>query len=140
MSTMGARMGLAAMASLGVTKSEQFQVEGHCYSKNCALDGVQYTTGCTLGNGNLSFGDDGKAAFSLKKRGGRGGVLVSVSEGAMARLSDFKGKKGRLTDEKAACGPVRALEIDAEIEREFAQLVLWVQSARDAELFTITRL
>jgi len=62
MSTMGARLGLAAMRALSVTKAEQFYIEAVCFAKNCALDGIQFTTGCTLGNGNLSYEDAGRAA------------------------------------------------------------------------------
>jgi len=140
MSTMGARIGIAAMAALEVTKADQFQVEGYFHARNCALDGIQFTTGCTLGNGNLDFEDGGRVAFTLKRRDGRGGVSVSVSESALARLSAFKDKKAALLDERQISGLARAMEIDSEIKAGFEELVDWVQSAGDADLLGITRI
>lgn len=137
MSTMGARLGLAAMRALGVTKADQFQVEGHFQAKNCALDGIQYVTGCTVGNGNLRYDDGERAVFTLKRRDGRGGVVISVSGGALSRLAAFKAAKAALIEEKGVSGLPRAMEIDAEIRLGFDSLVEWVQSAGDDELLTI---
>ncbi|MBI5189417.1 MAG: hypothetical protein HZA22_01895 [Nitrospirae bacterium] len=138
MSTMGARLGLAAMAALGVTKADQFKVEGLFHTKNCALDGIQFTTGCTLGNGNLAYAEEGRAAFTLNRRDGRGGVVVTVSGAALERLSGFKEFKARLMEERDISGLARAMEIDAEINRGFDALVDWVQSADEGGLVTVT--
>jgi len=138
MSTMGARLGIAALAGLGVSKSDQFRVEGRYFARNCALDGIQYTTGCTLGNGNLAFEDAGRFSFVLKMRDGARGVAVDVSQGAMARLAAHKALKAELMTEKEISGLSRAMEIDREIARDFDALVEWVQTASDGALLTIT--
>ena len=39
---------------------------------SCFADGIQYITGCTIGNNSLIFKDYGKTAFSLVKRNGNG--------------------------------------------------------------------
>ncbi len=41
-------------------------------TNNCAADGIQYVTGCTLGNNALIFKDYGKTAFTLTRRDGKG--------------------------------------------------------------------
>ena len=138
MSTMGARLGIAAMAALGVTKADQFRVEGRYLARNCALDGIQYTTGCTMGNGNLSFEDAGAPSFTLRMRDGSRSVTVSASEGALARFAGHKEKRTRLLEERGISGLPRAMEIDAEIARDFDALVRWVQEGGDGELVMVT--
>ena len=44
---------------------------------SCFTDGIQYVTGCTLGNNSLIFRDFGKTAFSLVKKDGTGFRLAS---------------------------------------------------------------
>ena len=47
----------------------------------CAVDGIQYLTGCTFGKGNLIHRDFGKAAFSFyNKRNGKGIRLLFSAE------------------------------------------------------------
>ncbi|MFO8020013.1 MAG: tRNA (N6-threonylcarbamoyladenosine(37)-N6)-methyltransferase TrmO [Promethearchaeia archaeon] len=41
-------------------------------TNNCALDGIQYVTGCTFGNNGLIFRDLGKTAFTIASRKGEG--------------------------------------------------------------------
>ena len=126
------------MGALGVTKSDQFSVQGHFFTKNCALDGIQFTTGCTLGNGNLSFEEAGKAVFSLSRRDGKREVTVSISEQALFKLGSFKQKKALLLEERDISGLPRAQEIDREIAGDFDSLIEWAQYAPDEELFTVT--
>lgn len=49
-------------------------------SKTCFLDGVQFVTGCTLGNKGLSIIDNGTTALTLFREGKRKGIKVSVNE------------------------------------------------------------
>jgi formylmethanofuran dehydrogenase subunit E len=137
MSTMGARLGLAAMDALGVTKADQFLIEGHYYSRNCALDGIQFTTGCTLGNGNFGFDDHGRACLVLRMRDGGRGVTVSVSERALIRLAEHKKRRASLLEEKEISGLPRAMEIDALLKSEFDALVTWVQEAAQGDLLVV---
>jgi formylmethanofuran dehydrogenase subunit E len=44
---------------------------------SCFADGIQYVTGCSMGNNSLIYRDFGKTAFSLVKRDGTGLRLVS---------------------------------------------------------------
>jgi len=138
MSTMGARLGIAAMSALGATKADQFRVRGVYRSRNCALDGIQFVTGCTLGNGNLDVEDAGMAAFSLVWREGGGGATATVSGEALARFSEHKRKKAEYERDKAQAGPDREKEMEDGLKREFDALVEWVQETPDDKLLVIT--
>lgn len=137
MSTMGARLGAAAMSELGVTKSDQFSIQGHYEARNCALDGLQFVTGCTLGNGNIEFADMGKASFTLSRRDGTKSVTVSASQAALERFSAHKNLRAELTEEREISGLARAMEIDAVLKAGFNELVDWVQSAPEVELVVV---
>lgn len=138
MSTMGARLGSAAMAALGVTKSDQFLVRGVYTAKNCALDGIQYVSGCTLGNGNIELEDKGVPSFTLARRDGRKCVTASASPAAIERFTGHKTLRAELESEKEISGLARAMEIDARLKSEFDALIDWVQSAPDGELVVIS--
>ena len=69
-SAVGVRIGLAAMAALGVERSGASQlfaaVEiGQKHGAMCFADGIQYSTGCTFGKGNLTKTHEGKLAVTL---------------------------------------------------------------------------
>ena len=138
MSTMGARLGAAAMSALGVTKADQFRIEALFHSKNCALDGIQFVTGCTFGNGNIAYEESGRASLTLRKRDGTRSTTVSVSDAALTRLSGHKELKARLLEEKEVSGLPRAMEIDREISKDFDLLVQWVQDAPEDELLAFS--
>lgn len=69
-STAGVRIGLAAMRVLGVERSGAKSLHaiietGDHHGAMCFGDGIQYTTGCTLGKGNLEKRPEGKLAVTL---------------------------------------------------------------------------
>jgi formylmethanofuran dehydrogenase subunit E len=52
---------------------------------NCSVDGIQFVSGCTLGNNALIYKDLGKTAFTFYKRGGKTGLRLlakSFSDGS----------------------------------------------------------
>jgi len=135
MSTLGARLALAAMHGLGVGKADQFKIKAHYLSANCGLDGVQYVSGCTLGNGNLSFEDSGRAELRISMRDGSRSVAVTVTEEAIGRFGEHR--KLRLeVDEASAAGmeEERLSTLRRELESRFRALTEWVQGAPDDEL------
>ncbi len=138
MSTMGARLALAAMSALGVGKADQFLIEADYGIKNCALDGIQYTTGCTLGNGNISCSGSGKPLLVLWMRDGSRRAEIRVSSVALSKLAAHKEAKAELLKEREISGLARAHEIDGIVERDFLALVRWVQGAPDGELLEIS--
>lgn len=63
----------------------------------CAVDGIQYLTGCSLGKGNLIHQDYGKAAFSFFDRNQKKGVRLLFTP-------DFPKE---ITDESAALAELK---------------------------------
>ena len=69
-SVAGVRVGLAALRELGVKRSGGTQLYGiveigEDHGGMCFGDGVQYSTGCTFGKGNIRKQPLGKVAFTL---------------------------------------------------------------------------
>jgi formylmethanofuran dehydrogenase subunit E len=69
-STAGVRIGLAALKALGVERSGAKSLHaiieiGDYHGAMCFGDGVQYTTGCTFGKGNIEKNHKGKPALTL---------------------------------------------------------------------------
>jgi formylmethanofuran dehydrogenase subunit E len=54
---------------------------------NCAVDAIQYLTGCTFGKGNLIHLDYGKNAFTFVRRSDGKAVRVVVRAGGWGRES-----------------------------------------------------
>jgi formylmethanofuran dehydrogenase subunit E len=55
---------------------------------SCAVDAIQFMTGCTLGKGNLIFQDFGKMVFIFMRRAKRGaatGVRLSLNQQVMRK-------------------------------------------------------
>ncbi len=78
---LGIRASLLAMEELGVGRldysgSVDESILAIVESNNCFADGVQVTTGCTLGNNSLVYLDLGKTALTLVKRSRWEGVRV----------------------------------------------------------------
>ncbi len=54
----------------------------------CAVDAIQFLTGCTFGKGNLIFRDLGKIAFSFYSREESEGVRLVVNQGLWGKSDD----------------------------------------------------
>jgi len=81
--SLGVKASLLAMRELGVARlsfeeSVQESILAIVECNNCFADGVQVTTGCTLGNNSLIYFDLGKDALTLVRRGGWEGVRIYV--------------------------------------------------------------
>ncbi len=81
-SVAGVRCGQAALRTLGVKRSGGTQLygileTGEEHGGMCYGDGVQYTTGCTFGKGNIRKNPLGKLAFTLIDKDSNRAVRVS---------------------------------------------------------------
>jgi formylmethanofuran dehydrogenase subunit E len=101
-SAIGARAGLVALRELGVERTGTSS-ELHClieigddHGAQCFADGVQYSTGCTLGKGNIEKTGLGKLAITLIDKGKERAVRVSYKPGRhkMIAESSFMRKRG----------------------------------------------
>jgi formylmethanofuran dehydrogenase subunit E len=113
MSTLGGRLGLAALAALG---SEVSAFTATYRIDTCAADGIAMATGCLQEEGRLVIHNEGRHRLELRTAGG-GGVAAELTARALA--------------EAAAC----RRRLDAG---EAAEVVLaTVRTAPDAELIAL---
>jgi len=120
-STMGVRMGLAALRALGVERSGAKSLHaiveiGDHHGAMCFGDGVQFATGCTFGKGNIEKNDKGKLGVTLIDKAGGRAVRVSYKPTLQPRIKDSAFMK------KRAAG-VPPTQILLEEQRELVNLV-----------------
>ena len=120
-SVAGVRVGLAALRQLGVERSGGTQLFGiveigEDHGGMCFADGIQYTTGCTLGKGNIRKEPLGKLAFTLIDKDTNRAVRIAFRPTLQKRISDTAFMQ------KRAAG-YQANEIPEEEQMEVVDLV-----------------
>lgn len=101
-SAIGARAGVVALRALGVSRTGtsgelHLLIEiGDDHGAQCFADGVQYSTGCTFGKGNIEKTGFGKLAITLIDKNEERAVRVSYKPGRhqMIAESSFMKKRG----------------------------------------------
>jgi len=102
-STAGVRAGLAALRALGVKRASSSD-ELHClieigdnHGAQCFADGVQYSTGCTLGKYNIEKTGWGKLAITLIDKKKERSVRVAYKGTYQKKIaeSSFMRKRGQ---------------------------------------------
>ncbi len=100
-SAAGARAGIAALRELGVGRTGVSN-ELHCileigdnHGAQCFADGVQYTTGCTIGKNNIEKAGWGKLAFTLIDKKNEKAVRVSYKPGCHKTIAESAFMKKR---------------------------------------------
>jgi formylmethanofuran dehydrogenase subunit E len=90
-STAGVRLGLAAMETLGVPRAGAKQLHaiietGDHHGGACFGDGIQCTTGCTFGKGNIEKTGEGKFAVTLIDKATKRAVRVAYRPTLQPRI------------------------------------------------------
>jgi len=131
-SVAGVRVGLAALRTLGVKRSGGTQLysileTGEDHGGICFGDGVQYTTGCTFGKGNIRKQPYGKLAFTLIEKATNRAVRVSYKPTLQKQIAEsaFMRKRGM------------GIMPDEIPEEEQMELVNLVWDAPEADVLTI---
>jgi formylmethanofuran dehydrogenase subunit E len=105
---LGIRMGLSALKQLGSTGYSNIRAEvrsGSMPPVSCLADGIQISTGCTLGKGNIVSLEMGKAEASFTCNGKNASyrvndaILEQISHLTQDSLVDFSWKLSREPDE-----------------------------------------
>ncbi len=112
MSVLGARLGLAARAALGAAEGERLRARYH--STTCALDGVQVTTGCTLGNRGLEVVPGERHRLELRTEDGGRRVVVEPTPWALEQGRRFGEIRRRC--EPLPAGSAERTEMEARME------------------------
>ena len=84
---LGYRAAKAGMERIHAMRSEDEELIAIVENNSCAVDAIQYMTGCTFGKGNLFFRDYGKHVYTLALRPSGRGVRVSL-KGTMFENED----------------------------------------------------
>jgi formylmethanofuran dehydrogenase subunit E len=77
---LGIRVAEVALARME-RHAEDEEIVAVVETDNCAVDAIQYLTGCTFGKGNLVHLDYGKNAFTFIRRSDRKAIRVRVRSG-----------------------------------------------------------
>ncbi len=131
--TMGVRAAEIALREIGPHAADE-EVVAVVETDNCAVDAIQYLTGCTMGKGNLIHLDHGKNAFTFARR----------SDGKAIRIVAVPRDRSMSPEQEALVQRVRGGEATAE-ERE-AYNTLWherameVMDADEEDLYEVQRL
>jgi len=131
-SVAGLRVGLAALRALGASRSGGTQLyaileTGEEHGAMCFGDGVQFTTGCTLGKGNIRKNPLGKLAVTLIDKATDRAVRVSYKPTLQKQIA------GSAFMQQRAAG-VSPDEIPEADQQEVVDLV-W--NAPEADILTV---
>jgi formylmethanofuran dehydrogenase subunit E len=123
----GVRAAEWALAEVGRAGDEE--IVAVVETDMCAVDAVQYLTGCTFGKGNLVYRDYGKNAFTFyRRRDGKAARLVvrpglhGDAQQTLGRLHIKMLKEGLSPEEEAAWQEVRATISKRTMDLDLAAL------------------
>jgi len=131
-SVAGVRCGLAALRTLDVPRSGGTQLyaileTGEEHGGMCYGDGVQYTTGCTFGKGNIRKEPRGKLAFTLIDKDSNRAVRVSYKPTLQKQIA-----ASAFMQQRAA-----GYQPDEIPEADQMELVDLVWNAPEADILTV---
>ena len=131
-STAGVRLGLAAMDALGASRAGAKQLHaiietGDYHGGMCFGDGIQFTTGCTFGKGNIEKSGEGKFAVTLIDKATKRAVRVAYKPTLQPAI------KASAFMQKRSAG-VPPTEIPEADQMELVDLV-W--NAPEADILTV---
>lgn len=133
-SVAGVRIGLAALRTLAVKRSGGGQLVaiveiGDDHGGMCFADGIQYTTGCTVGKGNLRKAGLGKPALTLIEKATNKAVRIAYKPTLQKAIaeSSFMVKRGQ------------GIEPDEISEAEQIELVDLIWNAPEDDVMVIEK-
>jgi formylmethanofuran dehydrogenase subunit E len=81
----GVKAGCLAMKRLGLQNTGMEEVMAIVECNHCFVDGIQMTTGCTLGNNALLYKDLGKTAVTVLSRKDSKAIRIALKPGRWTR-------------------------------------------------------
>ncbi len=129
---LGYRVSLHALKMLGDRASDE-ELTATVENSTCAVDAVQVLTGCTFGKGNLIFRDYGKHVYTFMRRPSGEGIRISVDW-----RSPEETDKEKSLWERYMKGD-RSVEVLNMVHDGKAKKIEIIMSAKDEELFTVTK-
>ena len=126
---LGFRVAKAALRELTSDRPQDEELAAIVENDSCAVDAVQFITGCTFGKGNLIFHDYGKHVYTFTNRRTGRGVRISEDYRGFENDQRFPGLKKR---EAAGEDVSREMQM---FKMEKASAIL---KADEQEIFTMT--
>ncbi len=127
--SLGFRVAKAALRELNAARPQDEELVCIVENDSCAVDAIQFITGCTFGKGNLIFRDYGKHVYTFFNR--RTGQGIRISE-------DYRGSEG---DERFPALKKRqetGEDVSAEMQAYKMEKAAAILRADEKELMTIT--
>ena len=112
----GVRLGMAAMRELGCNRAAAKELHaiietGDHHGGMCFGDGIQFTTGCTLGKGNVEKSGEGKFAVTLVDKASGRAVRVAYKPTLQPQI-----KATPFMQKRAAGVPASQIPDDEQME------------------------
>ena len=126
-SLFGARMGLVAMKHFGVREKSPRNFIVITENPACLIDGIQFTTGCTVGSGNIIPRDYGKLGATFYRKKEDKAIRIKIAH-SLAEEFEEVGKD--IIDDMLKGGKFGPDERRKNLSKRFMQL-------SDEELFDV---
>jgi len=126
---LGYRVAKTALRELGADRPEDEELVAIVENDSCAVDAIQFITGCTFGKGNLIFRDYGKHVYTFYSRRTGKGIRIAEDFRVFERDSRYTDLRNR---QDAGEDVSRELQ---DLKREKVASIL---KAEDRDFLTIT--
>jgi formylmethanofuran dehydrogenase subunit E len=126
---LGYRVAKAALRELAASRPQDEELVAVVENDSCAVDAVQFVTGCTFGKGNLIFRDYGKHVYTFFNR--RTNRAVRISE-------DFRGFEADPRHPELRKRQDAGEDVTRELETYKMEKTTAILAADERELMTIT--
>lgn len=126
---LGYRVAKAALRELDAERPQDEELVAVVENDSCAVDAIQFVTGCTFGKGNLVFRDHGKHVYTFFNRRTGKGVRISEDYRGFENDERFEALKRRqdagadVAAERKALMQEKASAVLREDERAFLLIV-----------------
>jgi len=130
---MGIRASEVALREVGPHSPDE-EVVALTETNMCAVDAIQYLTGCTFGKGNLIHLDYGKNAYTFIRRSDGKALRVSTRPGAFDRSPEYSELSARVREGSATQEEQARFE---ELRKDRIEAIL---QAPEEELYLVEKL
>ena len=127
---MGIRAADIALREIGPHSFDE-EVVALVETDMCAVDAIQYLTGCTFGKGNLIHIDHGKNAYTFLRRSDAKAIRVAARPGALSADPELRELFARVQAKTASEAELTRFQ---ELQRSRSQAIL---QAPEQELHTV---
>jgi len=127
--SLGFRVAKAALRELNAARPQDEELVCIVENDSCAVDAIQFITGCTFGKGNLIFRDYGKHVYTFFNR--RTGQGIRISE-------DYRGFEGGERFPALKKRQEAGEDVSAEMQAYKMEKTAAIFHADEKEIMTIT--